>query len=283
LAIVGLIVHAMVRRLINPSRTILSRRLAYLLLFVCDLIVAGVFYEGIPPNGNGLYTKTAVFWLVHLLFGLFLVTLVTPSRESIWSWLWRFRGTRSWVSDSSFGERSVNSLVLVIMAGIGLIDYFAMLLMPATRLFTPDEINRFMPDALQISVACTLLFLAAGSLFQWLIIAFDRSGRGFFFTLLMLLVLPLHLAGNYFQIEFLVALTPSGHFGYWFKNEPSQNLAAMGTIYAVILFVTQIWTHRRIASMNRIVLGKLRAMNVISDPWPVESGERGVAAGEAGS
>jgi hypothetical protein len=166
--------------------------------------------------------------------------------------------------------------VLVIMAGIGLIDYFAMLLMPATILFSPAEINPFMPDAVQIAVACTILFLAGGSLFQWLIIAFDRSGRGFFFTLFLILIVLVHLVGSYFQIDYLLAFTPSNHFGHWFKNEPSQNLAAMVTLYALILLVTQVWTHRRIAAMNRIVLGKLRAMNVADDP-------RGVAAGEASS
>ena len=30
----------------------------------------------------------------------------------------------------------------------------------------------------------------------------------------------------------------------------------MVVLYAIILLVTQIWTHRRIAAMNRIVLGK---------------------------
>ena len=203
LAMVALIIHAMMRRLVNPSRTILSRRLAYLLLFVCDLIVGGVFYEGVPPNGLGLPAKTAAFWLVHIIFGLLLITMVTPSRDTLWTWLWRFRGQRTWVGDSSLGERSVNTLVLVIMAGLGLIDYFAMLVVPARTTFTPDQVNQFVSEAAQIAVACSILFLAAGSLFQWLIIAFDRSGRGFFFTLLVLLILPVHLAGVYFQIGFL--------------------------------------------------------------------------------
>ncbi len=145
LAMVALIIHAMMRRLVNPSRTILSRRLAYLLLFVCDLIVGGVFYEGVPPNGLGLPAKTAAFWLVHMIFGLLLITMVTPSRDTLWTWLWRFRGQRTWVGDSSLGERSVNTLVLVIMAGLGLIDYFAMLVVPARTTFTRTKsINSYL-------------------------------------------------------------------------------------------------------------------------------------------
>ncbi|HEV8060779.1 MAG TPA: hypothetical protein VGP68_12945 [Gemmataceae bacterium] len=282
LAMVGLIVHAMMRRLVNPSRTILSRPLAYLLLFACDLIVGGVFYDGVPPNGLGLYAKSAAFWLVHMIFGLLLITMVTPSRDTLWSWLWRFRGQRSWVGDSSLGERSVNTLVLVIMAGLGLIDYFAMLVVPARTVFAPDEVNRFMPEAIQIAVACTTLFLAAGSLFQWLIIAFDRSGRGFFFTLLVLLVMPVHLAGYYFHIGFLLALAPSDHFRHWFSPkdpEPAQSLIPMIGFYAVILLLTQVWTHRRIAAMNRVVLGKLRTMGVKSEEWGVDSGARETSAG----
>ena len=228
------------------------------------LVVACVFYDNSPPLGKGLFTRSAAFWFAHLLFGLFLMTLITPSRETLWSWSWRFRGRTSWVRDRVLGERSVNSLVLVIMACIGLADYFAMLVLPATRLFTPYEISEFLPDAFRMALACTILFLGAGSLFQWIIIAFDKSGRGLFFTLSVLLIVPADLAGRYFQIDFLRALTPSDHFGHWFNEEPSQNLLAMVTVYAAILLVTQVRTHRRIAAMNRVVDNKLRTMQAVA-------------------
>jgi hypothetical protein len=260
LVLTSLILHAMVRRLVNPSRTIISRRVAFLLLFAFDLIVAGVFYTDLQPFS--LLVRTAAFWVAHLCFGLFLVNLVTPNRNSLWSWLWRFRGHSSWLHDRALGDRSVNTLVLVIMAAIGLVDYFALVVGPSAFVFPPAAVTQFLPEAIQIGVACTVLFLAAGSLFQWMVVAFERSGRSLFFTLVLLLILPADLAGRYYRVDFLISLTPSGQFGHWFHDEPSQSLYAMVALYAAILLVTQLGTHRAIAAMSRIVAGKLELMQV---------------------
>src|SRR5205814_2377191 len=105
-------INAMTRRLVNPSRTLIGRPIAYLLLVVCDLCVAGVFFEA-PSLGRGLYMKSGAFWFAHLLFALFLVNLVTPGRESLWSWSWRFRDRLPRGRDLLLGERSVNTMVLV--------------------------------------------------------------------------------------------------------------------------------------------------------------------------
>ena len=260
LVLAGLILHAMIRRLVNPSRTIISRRVAFLLLFAFDLIVAGIFYDDLQRFS--LLIRTAAFWLAHSLYAIFLVSLVTPNRDSLWSWLWRFRGRSSWLHDRALGDRSVNTLVLVIIAGIGLFDYLGLVILPAIFVFTPVTVSQFLPEAIQIGVACSILFLAVGSLFQFMLVAFESNGRSLFFTLLLLLILPVDLAGRYYRIDFLVSLTPSGQFGYWFHDEPSQSLFAMVAVYAAILLLTQVGTHRVIGAMSRIVAGKLERMQV---------------------
>jgi hypothetical protein len=201
-----------------------------------------------------------------LAVSIFLLNLITPNRDTLSSWSWRFRGQLSKVRDLSVGERSINTGALVIFALLGLVDYFGMLLLPAGTLFGTAEIRQFLPDATRMALTCIILFLSAGSLFQWLLIEFERSGRSLFFTLLVTLIVPVDLAGRFFQLDYLVALSPSGHFGHWLTEQPTEGLFAMLGLYSFILVVSQYWTQRRIAAMNRAVDEKLQQMLGSGEP-----------------
>jgi hypothetical protein len=261
LALTCLIIHGMIRRMVNPLRIAISRRLAYLLLIIVDLLVAGVFFE-VPPFGLGFYARSAAFWIVHIFISHFLVTLVTPGRETLWNWLWRFRGKTGIVNDLAVGERSVNTLAVVIFACIGVIDFFGMVVAPARLHFTPEEMSAFIPNATRMALLCFVLTCMYGSLYQWIVIAFNRTGRGFFISIVLLLILPADLIGRYYHIEQLVSLTPVCHFEASFKDRPSTNYAPVVIAYAIMALVALYWTYRRQTAMGRVVVNKLRKMDI---------------------
>jgi hypothetical protein len=261
LAITGVILHVMTRRLVNPVRIGMSRAVAYVLMICFDLLVAGVFFDSLIL-GSELYTRSAAFWLAHMVFGLALLMLITPSRECLWTWSWLVRGRLNSARDLAFGDRSLNTLALVILALVGLIDYFLMLILPAQLLFPLEQLNQFLPEAVRMATICTLVFLAGGSLFQLVAIVFDRSGRSLYFILLVLLIVPLDLTGRYYHVDILLGATPSGQFGWWLAGESSRLAWPVLVLYAALLLFTQYWIYRGLAAMNRTVERKLRGMKI---------------------
>jgi hypothetical protein len=261
LAVASLIVYGMMRRLVNPLRIILSRRLAYLLLIVVDFLVAGVFYE-VPPFGFPLYVRGAAFWIVHIAVSYVLTTLTTPGRETLWSWSWRFRGRTGMIRDLALGDRSVNSLEVLLFALIGVVGFTLMIALPARNQFSADLLGQFSTSAVQMTLLSCILIGMSGSLYQWIAIAFNRAGRGYFISFLLLLILPADLLGRYFHNEWLVTMTPIGHFQAWFSERPTIDMLPVSLLYLTIGVIAMYRIHWRQKAMNRIVDIKLEKMGV---------------------
>ncbi len=261
--VASLIVYGMMRRLVNPLRVVLSRRVAYSLLIFIDFLVAGVFFEA-PPFGVSLFVRGAAFWIVHMVVSYFLFALTTPGRETLWSWSWRFRGRSGMVRDLAFGDRSVNSLAVVLFAMIGAVDFYLMLALPARGLVSPENLEFFLKGAAQMTLLSSIIIFMCGALYQWIALAFNRAGRGFFISFLLLLVLPADLSGRYFHNEWLISMTPIGHFDAWLHDRPTTDMLPVCLLYLTIGLIATYRTHRRQRAMNRIVDIKLNKMGVTS-------------------
>src|SRR5262249_10368760 len=148
----------MVRRLINPLNTALSKKLAYLVLVVVDIFAAAVVFG---PFQFGLEYRVVTLCLVHLLASLWLVELCAPWRECRQSWVLRFRGRANWFMDSLLGERSENSAVVLAFALIGAIMLAVVVLATGIN----DQFAEFDQSKSTIILAgstMVLLILAAG-------------------------------------------------------------------------------------------------------------------------
>ena len=265
IAIVGLIVYGMMRRLVNPLRIVLGRPVAYSLLILIDFLVAGAFYET-PPFGVSLYVRGAAFWIAHIFVSHVLVTMTSPGRETLWSWSWRFRGQRGRFSDLAVGDRSVNSLMVTLFALLGAFDFCVMLVLPGRLQVSADAWQQFLPAAAQMTLLGCIIIFMLGSLYQWIALAFNRAGRGFFLSFVLLLILPADLVARYLSLPWLSAMTPVSHFEAWFKDNPSNDMMPVALLYLGLGLVTTYWIFRRQSAMNRVVGVKLTKMGLGSNP-----------------
>src|SRR5579871_3656936 len=203
--------HTMVRRLINPLNTSLQKGLGYGTLLAVDIVTAGVFLEA-TPLGLAITLRVLAFCLVHLLASLVLINSVTPWRESLESWVWRFRGRTAWLWDAWLGERSENFLVLVTFCVLGITSLGLLVLVPAGFQEGFREVRRSAGSITSVVLAMVTLLLALGSLHQWFLFLAGRPGKVVLLTFAAIIILPLHLFGEYYEQEWLLALSPSAHF-----------------------------------------------------------------------
>jgi hypothetical protein len=250
----------MVRRLINPLNTSLNKKSAYLVLLVVDVIAAGTLFEPTPLGLNPA-PRYAAFCLVHLLVCLLLTNAITPWRESLQSWVWRFRGRLPHLWDLWQGERSesmLSVLTFCLMGGVGL---FLLVLLPQgmEEGFAKLEASQ----ALGILGVTTLLLMTLGTVYQWFISIAGRSAKGAFLTFLMILIVPFHILGYYYQINLLLALSPSAHFLSWFQESPPPALLPLFVAYGGLLVLMWWSLRRRVARMSAVVDEKLVQMGVV--------------------
>ena len=110
LAIAAVILHTMTRRLVSPVNVALAKPTAYAIMALIDVLIAGAIMDAraIPAPLEG---RVAAFCLAHLVFSLFIALTITPGRDCLKSWLWRFRGrkrageTRGWANDRPTARR----------------------------------------------------------------------------------------------------------------------------------------------------------------------------------
>jgi hypothetical protein len=260
LGLAGLCFHVMVRRLINPLNTALSKSSAYLTLLVVDLIAAAALYE---PNSIGLSLerRCAIFCLVHLLVALWLSGMVTPWRESLQSWVWRYRGRAPWFLDLWLGERSQNGLVLLTFALLGLFTLALLVVWPGTVRWGILSLDPAVPA---MAATSALLLLVLGTFQQWFLLLGGRAGWGAFLTLVVVLTVPVHLLGTYYESPEILALTPSAHFARWLGDLPAPHLAPLWIVYTLFLVAPWLAVQRRLRRMEKVVDHKLQGMGVLS-------------------
>ena|GEM_PF-5094524 len=262
LVLAWLCFHVMVRRLINPLNPPFSKASAYFTLLVFDLLVGAVLFE---PAGFGLTVgpRAAAFFLAHLFMSLAMVNNVTPWRESLHSWIWRLRGPSARLLDLWLGARSENWLALITFCLIGILGLIAFVLVPVGMQQGFATVQTFKPVLVRVTGASILLLLALGSLYQWCVAVGGRSGRGVFISLAMILMVPAHLVGYYWQIPLLEAVSPSAQFPRWLSGGAPLNLAPLLITYGAVLAITWTLLRRYISRADAVVKRKLQAMGVI--------------------
>jgi hypothetical protein len=264
LLLAGLCFQTMVRRLINPLNTSFSKPLAYGTLLAVDLLTAAVLHDPNPIGRLAVGPRSATFCLVHLIAGIFLLDTATPWRESLESWVWRLRGRSSRFWDLLLGERSANVLVLLTFCVIGWVGLLLFVLLPATWLDGAAAVQdqQQLPIALSAMTATTMLMLGLGMMSQWFVFLAGRSGRSIFTTMCLGLILPLHLVGHYYRIDFLLALTPSAHFAGWFRQNPLPHLEYLLILYGTVLILSGCFLWQHLGRLEKAIDQKLQEMGV---------------------
>ena len=289
LVIAWLCVHTMERRLVNPVTPPMGKREAYLTLLLLDLLIAGIVY------GNGVYRwpltiRVAAFCAIHMVLSFWLMICVTPGREVLESWIWRWRGRRPLVVDWWIGDRTENCLVLLTFGVIGIAFAWLGVALPGWSSGSPGD-YKILLAATGVSF---LLLLAFGTLHQWVMLLAPRQGVPVFFLLaFMLNAIPAILGGIWFssmtgggnQIETLYNesnnispliamptklafdITPGAHFVHWLGgNTPAPNLLPLLVVYVLLLIGVWLLVRKRVARTENMVDRKLEAMGVRTAP-----------------
>ncbi len=255
--------HIMVRRLINPLNPPTSKQLAYVLLVVIDVLAAGILFDPLPGRVGGAMLRPpqrlAGFCLAHLLASTWMMTLVTPWKETLQSWVWRYRGRLPWMKDLWLGQRSENTLALVTFCVIGVLSLFLLVVLPGRG--GGVDWSEIGPPLLTMLV----LILAFGVSYQWALFVGGRGVGGALFVPLGMLVVAPHILGAYYQIPLLLSLSISAQFGSWFggfRVPPLLGVWPLLGLYGLILVVMWLSLRRALARLERVVDQKLELMGV---------------------
>jgi hypothetical protein len=252
--------RVMVRRLINPLNPPFGKPMAYAVLMIVDLIASGVLYET-GPAADPAEVRVAGFCLVHFLTSLLLVINVTPGRQSLQSWVWRFRGRSPRLWDMWLGDRSENGLVLVTFCGIGLVLCGLLVLLPAGL----DQIAIPWEAVLPILASTSLLILAFGGIHQWLLFISGGSGVAPLLMLTVILVGIPHAVGHYYHLELVEALSPSAQFISWLNSGPGGPPLPwypLAILYGVLTAAAWLSFRGHLARLEKAVDHKLQSMGV---------------------
>lgn len=249
------------RRLINPLNTPISRRFAYLLLLGADILAGAILFDPLPL-GLRLIERSAAFCLIHLFLAVLLLQNSTPGRDTLYSWVWRLRGERSWLWDHWLGDRSANPLAIATMILIGFLTLIGCVLLPFGLREGFVQMTAELKTVREIALLTALVLATYGLMNQWFQFVGGRPGRGIFLTVLVLMIVPVHLIGHFYQISTLEAVTPSSYFGAWFSGGDPPNALFLVGVYGAILIATGVSLYRRLNRLERAVDRKLQQMGV---------------------
>jgi hypothetical protein len=265
-----LMFQAVERRVVNPLANTMSRPLAYGLCLGIDFLVGAVLWDP-PPLGFTIGARAAVFSVAHLVIGSFLLFGVTPGRELLMTWIWRFRGTRSRFLDLWLGERSANTYAVVTIAVLGLFGLGAFVLLPealAKGFEGWDATNRSI--ALRCGPIIALVLLSLGTYYQWCVAIGTRGGAWVFWSTMIMLTVPAHVAGSYFHLQVVMGATLSAHVGAWVNGMPEPPVLPLILVYTALLITSFFSFRSRMIRRERVVDQKLEQMGVVA-PAAVQS------------
>jgi hypothetical protein len=286
LALAAVCFETTARTMLNPLNPPMSKPQAYAVLAVVDVVAAGLLLDqGLWPNP--LADTVAAFCLAHLVVSLFLATRVTPWREALLSWVWRFRGRRSWLRDSLVGDRSENTAALAVFCLIGAVGLVLLVWLPATLLGQPGAAPLVaVRQAAPVLVATPLLILSLGLLYQWCVLVAGRYGWMAFALLVGLAVLLPVLAGEYYdqilprmtgqqyhgEAELARSLSPASHYARWLDTAAAPlPVYPLLVSYGLLLLIAWAAVRGRIHRHIEVVDRKLAAMGVSSPSIKVVS------------
>ncbi len=260
LAVAGLFFESMARRLINPLNPPLSKRRAYLVLAMLDALVAGALFSSGAAPSQAL-TCTAQFCLFHLLASFVLMFSVTPRRQGLMSWVWRFRNRVPWVRDSALGDRSENSLVLVIFVLIGLVNLSLLVWLPSTLAGGHVLVNQ-VAAAVTRPALMAILLMSLGVFYQLLVLVAPSGGKMVFYLIVGLMAGVPAALGSHYHLEWLQAFSPISHFIDWMSySQHSLPPAPVIVLYSIVMLYSWRQLRQWVNSYIRIVDCKLAAMH----------------------
>lgn len=267
----------MERQLVSPLLPLLSKPMAYTVLLGVDLVAAALLFglesvrwnrgQTVPPSilTEWLTERTILFCLVHFVMSFFLMFLMTPWRETLYSWVWRFRRRRPYLLDLWLGDRSENILAVSSFAALGLANLAMLILLPAIPIEGWPPLKAAFPIVAAASVTCTVLILTFGTIHQWLMLIGGRLANPFTLVISILaIVIP--LAGGFKkETEWVMAFSPALHFGYWLgaPTKPAFSYLVLVALYLAVLIFFWYLLRKRMRQLESWVDFKLRLMGVL--------------------
>jgi hypothetical protein len=259
--------QSMVRQLINPLNPALSKGLAYVVLAVVDLLAAGILWEP-APTVMPLGWKASVFCLIHLLASLGLTIGITAWRETLHSWVWRFRGQGNYWRDLWLGNRSENVLALLTFCALAVVGLMALVVVPAVRDEGLSVFQESQSEVLAVLSLTVMLILVVGTVYQWFVFLAGRNGAALIASLVLAVTAIPHLAGHYYQLNWLLRLCPSYYFGQWLVQMVQSGISLVDMIpffllYGAVLVFTWSMLRRHLSILARAVDRKLILMGAM--------------------
>jgi hypothetical protein len=271
--------HVMTRSLASPFNPPVSKRLAYGVLLASDLIAAVVLSEiALVALPFELRARSVVFWAVHLIVSTYLIIGVTPWREALRTWVWRFRGRGSPLRDAWLGDRSANGPAVLTFAGIGLLVFggvFVPLSIVAEGL---PELRRSLPALWGSTALSLVLLLTFGFIFQWNSLIFGRTGSLIVVVFMGALMAPAYLGMVEPSLMWVLELSPLAYYAYWCLD-PNEIAKGSGRLWgdsephffwvvllawAAVAFLAHNSVRARLRWFSRVVDRKLEKMGVSS-------------------
>jgi hypothetical protein len=256
-----------VRRQTDRLSPQVGKPTAYALLAVSDVLTAG-FLASVPPAFMGLTRRLAIFWLVHMCVSLALVLGLTANRETISSWVWRFRGQRRWFRDMLVGDRSSNHLAIVALAALGVISALVLVVGPVLLEDGAKAVRQAWPLILTNVTSIVVLTLAFGCLVQSFWLSKTQGPWAVFLLSLMLVLGPYGLV--YYPLlvripsnpEWIAAASPAFHVARWLQELPTADfeIGLFLAPYVLLLAYTWLRFRVRLRRMEAGVAQKLRQM-----------------------
>ena len=248
----------MARRLVNPLNTAFSKKLAYVVLLLIDILTAFIVFG---PFSISLANRCVTFCLVHLIASLWLIDCITPWKESLQSWVWRLRGRPNRFRDSLVGERSQNTAVLFAFSALGTAVLCLLVIVPGGIADAFAEFRLSWGVIASAWLTMVLLILAMGVFEQWCVFNVGREGRAVYIFLTLLLILPLQIAGAYYDNKLVLSFTPSAQFAAWMSGSRLP-LAPLLVTYGLLLAMSWLSMRRGLRAFEISVDQKIAIMGV---------------------
>jgi len=265
-AVALMVVHSIARRLISPLNTALSKPLAYCALLAMDVLAASMLAS---QPALSVERVVAGFCLAHLVASVLLTMAVSPGRETIKTWIWRFRGRLPLWKDFLWGPRSENLGPLLVFCLIGLLTAVALALsVDGTTFQVSDPTIVWAGVAKMISVTSVVL-LGYGMLYQWLF-SINNAGSVMFVGMIAMFSLVPHLIGYKLNNPWILSFSPSAQFGNWLYGATEMlPVTPILGLYGLIFLVMQRLNARRMTLGIAAVEKKLALMLTDSDATSV--------------
>jgi hypothetical protein len=257
----------------------ISKPMAYALLAAVDLVSAALLFNlghvGTSDKDLGtlISMRAVIFCLVHLFASLALTFGMTAWRETLYSWVWRFRRRRPLLVDLCWGDRSENVLSLATFALMGLVNLGLFIVLPAAwaEWTGPTDANLFLsalPTWIAAAIMTAVLILAFGTIHQWLLLIAGRPGSPITFILAaMATFIP--LAGGFQKkTEWLMSFSPAMYYAHWLTLDtrgpkPAFSFSVLVLLYLAVFMLFWYLLRGRMRKLQAWVDFKLRSMGAL--------------------